>query len=169
MAVKRKDGYQVLYFKVSENADLSRFHSLNEQGVENAKLTLSNTKSRSLNANNYCWKLMGDIAKAVEIPKEDVYKECIRYMGFYTTKVLDNELADMFVKAWESQGLGWLTEVLSKDDEQTELMIYRGSSDYDSNEMRIFIDFVVAEAKGLGIETLTNHELERMKALWKAT
>ena len=168
MAIVPKSGYTTLAFKV-ENADLSRFYSLMEQGVENAKLTLSNTKSRSLTANNYCWQLIGKIGQAIEMPKEDVYKECIRHVGQCTTKVLDTDLADMFAKAWQSQGIGWLTEVLSRDEEETELMIYRGSSDYDANEMRIFIDFVVAEAKGLGIETLTPREIERLKDLWKAT
>ena len=38
----------------------------------------------------------------------------------------------------------------------------KGSSEYDTKEMSSFIDGIISEAKGLGIETLPPEELERM-------
>ena len=46
--------------------------------------------------------------------------------------------------------------------------VYMGSSEFDTNEMSIFIDGIVHEAKNLGIETLTPNEIARLKDLWGA-
>ena len=43
----------------------------------------------------------------------------------------------------------------------------KGSSEYDTKEMSVFIDGVVSEAKELGIQTETPEEIERLKALWQ--
>ena len=51
--------------------------------------------------------------------------------------------------------------------EFTHYIIYKGTSEYNTKEMSIFIDGVVQEAKQLGIETKTPKELEEMKERWK--
>lgn len=43
----------------------------------------------------------------------------------------------------------------------------KGTSEYDTKEMSVFIDGVVSEAKELGIQTETPEEIERLKALWQ--
>ena len=43
--------------------------------------------------------------------------------------------------------------------------IYKGSSEYDSREMAIFIDGVVQEAQALGIDTLTPTQIAELKSL----
>ena len=44
----------------------------------------------------------------------------------------------------------------------THYRIYKGSSEYDSKEMSIFIDGIVQECKNVGIETLTPDEIARL-------
>jgi len=41
-----------------------------------------------------------------------------------------------------------------------------GTHTYNTKEMAIFIDGVIAEAKDLGIETKTPKEIAEMKSLW---
>jgi hypothetical protein len=44
--------------------------------------------------------------------------------------------------------------------------VMRGSHTYNTKEMSVLIDGVVQEAKELGIETLPDKEIERLKSLW---
>ena len=44
--------------------------------------------------------------------------------------------------------------------------VYKGSSEFDTKEMSIFIDGIVSEAKDLGIQTDTPDQIAKMKALW---
>jgi hypothetical protein len=46
--------------------------------------------------------------------------------------------------------------------------VYKGSSEFDTKEMSIFIDGIVSEAKELGIETMTPNEIARLNGLWGA-
>ena len=43
--------------------------------------------------------------------------------------------------------------------------VWAGSSGYNSEEMTIFLDGIISEAKGLGIETMTPNELAEMRSL----
>ena len=45
--------------------------------------------------------------------------------------------------------------------------VIKGSSEYDTKEMSVFIDGIVQEAEQLGIDTLPPAEIERLKGLWR--
>ena len=64
--------------------------------------------------------------------------------------------------AWSRQGLGWLTERIADDT----LMLYYGSSSYNTKQMSRLLDNLIQDAKALGITTETPEEIEKMKALW---
>lgn len=46
------------------------------------------------------------------------------------------------------------------------MILWYGSSSYDTKEMSRLIDYIADEAKGLGIETMTPDELAQLKAAW---
>lgn len=127
-------------------------------------------KKRSLDANSYCWVLCKKIADELRITKEEVYRKAINEVGKFEIIPIKNEAVDTFINAWKSKGIGWICEVFNKSkiDGYTNLIIYYGSSIYDTKEMSILIDNIVQEAKQLGIETLTPDEIERMKTMWGA-
>ena len=50
--------------------------------------------------------------------------------------------------------------------EFTHYKLFKGSSEYDTQEMAILIDGIVQEAENLGIDTLPAHELERIMKAW---
>lgn len=125
-------------------------------------------QDRSLNANNYCWKLLDEIAQRTRSTKEEVYKEIISKVGVFEILPIKNEAVDNFVGKWESRGLGWVCNIMrdSKIPNYTNVIAYYGSSVYNTKEMSRLIDEVVQEAQGLGIQTKTPQELAELKNLW---
>ena len=124
---------------------------------------------RSLDANAYCWVLCQKLAEKIGGTKEDIYKEAIRKAGQFDYIAVANKAVDQFIKAWQSKGLGWYAEALeSKIDGCKKIMVYYGSSVYDSKEMAHLIDYIVSECKEQGIETLSPWEVERLKKEWKS-
>jgi hypothetical protein len=55
----------------------------------------------------------------------------------------------------------------SKLEGCTKVILYYGSSEYDTQQMSVLIDHLIADAKELGIETLTPADLERMMVEWR--
>ena len=122
---------------------------------------------RSLDANAYCWVLCQKIAEKIGGTKEDIYKEAIRKAGQFDFIAVTESAAEQFITAWQSKGLGWYAEALeSKIAGCKKIMVYYGSSVYDSKEMAHLIDYIVSECKELGIETMTPAEISRMMNEW---
>lgn len=125
-------------------------------------------QKRSLNANSYCWVLLGKIADAIGSTKEEVYREYIIHKGIYRIITIDEKAADTFIAVWQDKGLGWVCEKSTSQNEGfIDVVAYYGTSTYNTKQMAHFIDYVVEEAKHLEIETLPPRELERLKTLWE--
>lgn len=124
-------------------------------------------KKRSLTANSYCWVLCDEIAKAVRSDKEDIYRMAIKAVGVFASIRIRNEAADRFIAGWQTRGTGWVAEKAGADDRFAYVNAYYGSSTYSTNEMARLIDWLVEEAKGLGIDTMTPNEKALMLARWR--
>ena len=123
---------------------------------------------RSIDANAYFWTLLDKLAEALREPKEELYRGYIKDIGgnSETVCVLDNAV-EKLRKGWERNGLGWQTDVMpSKIQGCTNVILYYGSSTYDTNQMSRLIDFVVQDCKGCGIETLPPERLAGMLEEW---
>ena len=46
------------------------------------------------------------------------------------------------------------------------IIAYYGSSCYDTKAMSVLIDYIVDDAKAIGVETLTPEEIEGLKEGW---
>lgn len=125
-------------------------------------------KRRSLDANAYAWVLIDKIAAAVKMPKETVYKTAIKSIGGVSEIVCVKDGAvDRLRKTWERNGIGWQSETMpSKITGCTNVVLYYGSSAYDSTQMSVLIDSLIQDAKALGIETLPPERLEAMLYEW---
>ena len=66
-----------------------------------------------------------------------------------------------YVKYCEEAGESTLKGTLFKH-----YKVYKGSSEFTKEEMAIFLDGVVSEAKDLGIDTRTPDEIANLKSLW---
>lgn len=120
-------------------------------------------EKRSLNANAYAWKLIGEIADIVRASKDDVYLEMLRRYGqSEIISVLAHIPISQYVKYIEEAGESTLNGKLFKH-----YKVYKGSSEFDTREMSILIDGIVGEAKELGIQTETPEMIARLKSLWE--
>ena len=119
-------------------------------------------QKRSLNANNYAWKLITEIGNVIRQSKEDVYFLMLkRYGQGETISVLSHVPVQDYVKYCEEIGESTLNGKTFKH-----WRVYKGSSEFDTMEMSIFIDGIVSEAKELGISTDTPDQIAKMKSLW---
>lgn len=119
-------------------------------------------EKRSLNANAYAWQLIGKIGNATRESKEEVYCKMLKDYGQSDlVSVLAHIPVAHYFKYYEEAGESTLNGKLFKH-----YRVYKGSSEFDTREMSIFIDGIVSEAKNLGIETMTPNEIAKMKDLW---
>lgn len=117
---------------------------------------------RSLNANNYAWKLLTEIANVIRASKEEVYLKMLkRYGQSEIISVLSHIPIKEYFKYIEEAGESELNGKLFKH-----YKVFKGSSDFDSREMSIFLDGVVSEAQELDIDTRTPEEIANLKSLW---
>ena len=127
-------------------------------------------EGRSLDSNAYCWLLCGKIAdiKGLLMKKTDVYKQAVRDYGVTAVMPVKNSLLKDIIKWHEDGGLGNACDVIgaSKFAGYTNIMFYYGSSGYDSKQMSVFLDGIVADAKELGIQVETPDQLAQMKSMW---
>lgn len=124
-------------------------------------------KGRSLDANAYAWVLIDKIAAKLGLKRTEVYKEAIKDVpGVSTLVCTKNEAVDSLVRSWERNGIGWQAECMpSKLEGCTNVILYYGSSAYDSKQMSALIDQLVEECKELKLETMPPDVIARMEGL----
>ena len=109
---------------------------------------------RGNKANSTLWYLCKKIADVVGNTKEDVYKDLIKKVGTFEIVSIKNEAVSKFITNWQLRGLGWLAEKTGYfGDSYEEIVVYYGSSSYDSREMWILINELINEAQELDIDT----------------
>ena len=125
-------------------------------------------EKRSLDANAYCWVLLGKLQDKLNIPKEYIYRDLIKNIGSYTIVPIKKEAVNKFCESWNRNGLGWITDTTpSKLDGFTNVIAYYGSSSYNTSEMSRLIDLIIQECKLQDIETMTPKELSVLKENWR--
>lgn len=125
-------------------------------------------QKRSLDANSYCFVLCQKIAEVIGNTKEYVYKQAIKQVGQFELVPIRDDAVERWIEAWNSKGLGWQSEILedSKLEGYKKTINYYGSSVYDVREMSLLLEEIVGQAKGLGIETMTENEKIALLELW---
>ena len=123
---------------------------------------------RSLDASAYCWVLIHKIAEATGDNVTTIYRRAIKEIGGVSQTVCVLESAvDSLVEGWCHNGLGWQADVLpSKLPGCKNVVLYYGSSTYDTRQMSRLIDYIVQDCEVLGIETKTPEQLADMLSLW---
>ena len=116
-------------------------------------------KHRSLSQNAYAWKLITELGNVMRKSKEEIYLEMLKDYGQSTiVSIVADVNIDSYFKYYEIIG----TSVLN-DKTFYHYKIFKGSSEFDSKEMSIFIDGIIQECEQVGIPTLTKEEIERMR------
>lgn len=145
--------------------EVNDFKQLIDDLKDKEKLSIDikqHREKRSLNANNYAWKLITEIANVLRASKDDLYILMLkRYGQSELISVLSHIPIDNYVKYFEEAGESTLNGKLFKH-----YRVFKGSSEFDSREMAIFIDGIISEAKDLNIQTETPNQIAEMKARW---
>lgn len=125
-------------------------------------------KKRSLSANAYAWVLIDKIADVLQQDKETVYRQAIQQIGGVSEIVcVKNQAVAQLCRGWKHNGIGWSTDTMpSKIPGCTNVILYYGSSVYDTKQMSNLLEYLVQEAKELGIETDTPEQISRYKEQW---
>lgn len=119
-------------------------------------------EKRSLSANAYAWLLIGKIADKLRAGKDEIYLKLLkRYGQSEFVSVLSHIDVSGYFKYYEA-----VANATIQGKEFTHYKIYKGSSEFDSEQMAIFIDGIVSEAKDLGIQTETPAEIQAIKERW---
>lgn len=123
---------------------------------------------RSLDANAYCWVLIDRLAEKLNESKENVYREYIKHIGGNSEIVcVKNNAVERLCEGWSKNGIGWQTDTFpSKIEGCTNVILYYGSSTYDSSQMHRLLDLIIQDCKQQGIPTETPDEIARMESLW---
>ena len=124
---------------------------------------------RSLDANAYAWVLLDKLSEKLGIPKIPLYRTFIKDVGGNNETVcVTNGAVERLCEGWRGNGLGWITETFtSKLEGCTNVILYFGSSTYDTAQMHRFLDLIIEACKAQGIETITPNEKARLLALWE--
>ena len=118
-------------------------------------------EKRSLSQNAYAWKLINEIGNKIGKSKEELYVEMLKDYGQHEViSMLSTIDPKGYFKYYEVIGTG-----IVNNKEFTHYKIFKGSSEFNTLEMKIFIDGIIQEATQLGIPTITEKELESMRLI----
>lgn len=139
-------------------------------GIKPDKKYVANLKEkkdkRSMSQNAYYWVLNNQLALQQRISPIEVYKEHIKNMaGIYDVILVKEEAVDSFIRNWQRNGTGWLvfdSGAKERYGGSHVLKVYRGSSDFNTEEMSRLIDLVIMDCESVGIPTLSREEIGAM-------
>lgn len=126
---------------------------------------------RSHNANSYCWALCTELARALRISKEEVYRQAIKSIGAFTPVPIKAEAIERYKAIWSAHGVGWVVENLGKCKNlpgYETLACYHGSSTYDTKEMSALLNFLLDAAKEQGIDVISEADRDLLLDKWGA-
>lgn len=164
---RNRDGEWVISFSTPEDYR-EEFDALADKEVRIEIKRYSRKRSRT--ANDFCWAICTDIGNALTppIPKEEVYRKAIKDVGEYEPLPIKDEAVETFRKRWSEKGVGWFAEIVddSKIPGYKLVFAYYGSSTYDTRSMSRLIDYLVQDAKNMGLKIPTSKEQEEMLNAW---
>lgn len=118
-------------------------------------------EKRSLSQNAYAWKLITEIGNVLRKSKEEVYLQMLKDYGqSEIIVILSSVNPHGYFKYYDK-----IRDVIIKGNQFTQYKIYKGSSEFDSKEMSIFLDGIIQECKQLDIEVLTPDEIARLELI----
>lgn len=164
--------YETRKAKISLLLDTKELEIVEQLKNEN-KLNIELKKyrqKRSLDANNYFWKLLQEICELAEIDTIEEYKRRVKELGIFRRFRIETDNVSTFEKMWTSQGIAWFCEIFDTEIiGNTEFKIinaYYGSSSFNTKQMSRLIDNLVQDCKDYGIETKSQAEIDSLIESW---
>ncbi len=129
---------------------------------------------RSLRANSYAWALIEQLAVALKTDKDDLYENLLRQYGASETYTdgLGNEVVVMFSLREDvpprrvARHYAQIGEGFVDGKRFIHYRAIKGTSEYSTKEMSVFLDGIIYECQQVGIETDTPEQVSRYKEAW---
>ena len=160
-------GNAVLNLAVNEKQSAMALYD--ELHGQNLSIKIAKHRERRSNdANAYCWVLIGKLAEVLNIPRDEIYRDAIKQIGGnYEVVCVKDTAVDKLCSGWRRNGLGWQTDTMpSKIKGCTNVLLYYGSSTYDTASMSRLIEIIVADCKEHNVDVRTPDEIANMLSLW---
>jgi len=118
-------------------------------------------KNRSIKANAYAWALCTKIADKLNSSKDEIYLKLLqRYGQSFEVNVSEDVPEEKIAETMKYY------EKIGQRNGSRIYRVYKGTSEYDSREMSVFIDGIISEAKEIGVPVLSEEEVENIKKEW---
>ena len=117
-------------------------------------------EKRSLDANGLLWHCIDKIASALKLDKWDVYLMMLKRYGVFTYGVFRENHLDQIRHMWRTSEV--VGEVNVNGEKGIQVLLYFGSSTYDTKEFSRLLDGVIDEMEQMGLETPDQAEAERL-------
>ena len=116
-------------------------------------------QKRSLSQNSYAWVLINELANKMRMSKEDMYIQLLEdYSQCLMIPVEKGKKPNGFFKYYK-----YIATTSINGKEADYYKVFKGSSEFNTEEMSIFLDGIIQECKQLDIQTLTPQEIALME------
>lgn len=168
ISIDYKTNQAKISFLINDKSKLPTIEEL--KGIKLKIIAKKDIKKRSLNANNYFWKLLQELCELAEIDTIEEYKRRVKELGVFRRFKIEKDNIKTFEKMWTSQGVAWFCEIFDTEIiGNTEFKIinaYYGSSSFNSKQMSRLINDLVEDCKAYEIETKTQAEINSLLESW---
>lgn len=168
ISIDYKTNKPKISFLINDKSKLPTIEEL--KGIKLKIIAKKDIKKRSLNANNYFWKLLQELCELAEIDTIEEYKRRVKELGIFRRFKIEKDNVNTFEKMWTSQGVAWFCEIFDTEIiGNTEFKIinaYYGSSSFNSKQMSRLINDLVEDCKAYEIETKTPAEIKSLLESW---
>lgn len=113
ISIDYKTGKPKISFLINNKDKLSDIEQL--KGLELKIEAKKYIKKRSINANNYFWKLLQELCELAELDTIEEYKRRVKELGIFRIFRIETENVKTFEKMWTAQGTAWFCEVFDTD------------------------------------------------------
>ena len=116
-------------------------------------------QKRSLSQNSYAWVLINELANKMRISKEEMYIQLLEdYSQCLMIPVEKGKKPNGYFKYYK-----YIATTNINGKEADYYKVFKGSSEFNTEEMSIFLDGIIQECNNLGIETMTPQEIALME------
>ena len=117
---------------------------------------------RSLNANAYAWVLINELANVLNLSKEETYLLKLKDYGQSELVLISEQVnPKYYFKYYTEEG-----ETIVKGKKYKWYKVYKGTSEYDTREMSIFIKGLINDCEEQNIDTKPKKEIDKLLESW---
>ena len=112
-------------------------------------------RKRTLTQNSYYWALLSELAGALGLSNDELHFQLLkRYSTPQPFATFDNVDVSKFMRYYERR---------NQDGNVIYYLFYTPSSEMDTKEFKRLLDGLISECQEIGIDTLTQAEVARLK------